>query len=42
MCTKLTIKATERRQLRPSGVFVINFEHNLHIFLIFSVLTLNK
>ena len=26
MCSKLTIKAPERRYLRRSGVFAVNFE----------------
>ena len=39
---KLTIKTPERRQRRPSGVFIVNFEHILHVFLKFLLLTLNK
>ena len=39
---KLTIKTPERRQWRPSGVFIVNFEHILHVFLKFLLLTLNK
>ena len=31
-----------RRCLRLSGVFIVNFEHILHIFLLFILLTLNK
>ena len=38
----LTIKAPERRQLRCSDVFIVNFEHILHLFLVFLLLTLNK
>ena len=38
ICSKLTIKTPERR----SGVFIVNFEHILHIFLLFLLLTLNK
>ena len=41
-CSKLTIKTTEWRQWRRSGVFIVNFEHiSLH-FLVFLLLTLNK
>ena len=29
---KLTIKTPERRQWRRSGVFIVNFEYNLHPF----------
>ena len=34
ICSKLTIKLQERRQWHLSGVFVVNFEHILHIILI--------
>ena len=40
ICSKLTIKIPERRQWRRSGVF-INFEHILHLALMFLLLTLN-
>ena len=39
---KVNNKTPEQRQLRCSGVFIVNFEHNLHLFLIFLLLTLNK
>ena len=39
MCSKLTIKTPERHQWRRSGVFIVNFEHISHPFL---VLTFNK
>ena len=42
ICSKLTIKTPERRQRRPSGVFIVNFEHVPHHFLVFSLQTLNK
>ena len=42
MCSQLTIKTPERRQLRPSGVFIVNFEHISHLSLVFLLLTLNK
>ena len=35
--SKLTTKTTERR-----GVFIINFEHNSYIFLVFLLLILNR
>ena len=38
----LTVKTPERRQLRRSDVFIVNFEHSLHLFLVFLLLTLNK
>ena len=45
ICSKLTMKTPERR-LRPSGVFILNFEHISHqnfeyIVLLFLLLTLN-
>ena len=35
ICYKLTIKKPERRQRRRSGVFIVNFEHILHLVLVF-------
>ena len=32
-CAKLTVKAPERRHLRRSGFFNINFEHILNLLL---------
>ena len=32
--SKLTIKTTERRQWRRSGVFIVNFEHISHLVLV--------
>ena len=42
ICSKLTIKTPERRHLRRSGVFIVNFEHISHLVLVFLLLTLNK
>ena len=42
ICLKLTIKAPERRQWRRSGAFIVNFEDNSHLSLLFLLLTLNK
>ena len=42
ICSKLTIKTPERRQWRRSGVFIVNFEHISHSFLLSVLLTLNK
>ena len=42
ICSKLTIKTTERRQRCRSGVFLVSFEHILHLFLMFLLLNLNK
>ena len=39
ICSKLTIKTTERRR-RRSGVFTVNFEHISHLILVFLPLTL--
>ena len=37
--SKLTIKTPEWRQLRRSGVFIVNFEHVSHIVLVSILLT---
>ena len=48
ICSKLTIKISERRYWRRSGVFIVNFgrrssifivkfEHILHLVLVFSI-----
>ena len=42
ICSKLTIKTSERRQRRHSGVFIVNIEHISHFFLVFLLLNLNK
>ena len=42
ICSKLTIKIPERRQWRRSGVFIVNFEHILHLILVFLLLTLSR
>ena len=34
ICSKLTMKTPELRQLTRSGVFINNFEHNLNIILL--------
>ena len=38
-CSRLTIKTPERCR---SGVFIVNFEHTPHLFLMFQLLPLNK
>ena len=42
MCTNLTIKTSERRHLRRSGVFIVNVEHISHLILMFLLLTLSR
>ena len=42
ICLKLTIKTPERRYWRRSGVFVANFDHMSHLFLLFLLLTLSR
>ena len=40
ICSKLTIKTPERRHWRRSGVFIVDFEHISHFFLVFLLLTM--
>ena len=42
ICSKLSIKTSERRQRRRSAVFSVTCEHIAHLFLVFLLLTLNK
>ena len=42
ICSKLTIKTPEQRQWCRSCVFIVNFEHTLHLFLVFLLLTLSR
>ena len=42
ICSKSAIKIKERRQLRRSGVFIVNFKHILHFILVFLLLTLSR
>ena len=42
ICSKLTIKTTERRHWRRSGVFIVNSEHIPHHVLVFLLLTLSR
>ena len=42
ICSNLTTKTREGRQLHSSDVFVVNFEHITRIALVFPMLTLNK
>ena len=35
ICSKLTIKTPERCHWRGFGVFIVNFEHISHLFLMF-------
>ena len=41
ICLKLATKTPERSQWCRSGVFIVSFEHILHIVLLFVLLTLN-
>ena len=35
ICSKLTIKTPEQRHWHRSGIFIVNFEHISHLFLVF-------
>ena len=39
ICSKLTIKTLELQNWRSFGVFIVNFEHILHIVLVFPLVT---
>ena len=39
---KVKIETPERRQWRRFGDFIVYYEHILHLFLVFLLLTLNK
>ena len=39
---KVSNKTLERLQWRRSGVFIVNFQHILHLVLVFLFLTLGK
>ena len=41
ICSKLTINTPEQRQLRLSGVFIVNSEHISHLILMFLLISLN-
>ena len=41
ICSKLTKKTPERCHWRRCGVFIVNFEHILHLVLVFLLLILN-
>ena len=40
--SKLTIKTPERRQWRPSGVFIVKLEHISYLVLMFLFLALSR
>ena len=42
ICSKVTIKIPEWCQCYRSGVFIVNFEHISHLFLVFLLWSLNK
>ena len=42
ICSKLTIKTPEWRYWRRSGVFIGNFDHILHLVLVFILVTLSR
>ena len=38
----LTVKTAERRHWDRSAIFIVNFEHISHLFLVFLLLTLSR
>ena len=41
LCSKLRIKTPDRREWPLSGVFIVTYEHNSRLVLVFLLLTLN-
>ena len=42
ICSMLITKTSEWRHWRWSGIFIVNFEHISHLFLVFLLSTFNK
>ena len=42
ICSNLTIKIPEQHRWRRLSIFIVNFEHISHLFVLFLLLTLNK
>ena len=42
ICSKLIIKTPERHHWRHFGVFIVNFEHISHLYLVYLLLTLSR
>ena len=42
ICSELTVKTPERRRWRHSGVFIVKFEHILHLVIVLLLLTLSR
>ena len=40
--SKLTLKTPKQHHWRRSGFFIVNFEHNSHLVLVFLLLTLSR
>ena len=41
-CSKLTIETLDQGVIRRSGVFIVNFEHNIHFVPVLLLLTLSR
>ena len=42
ICSKLKTKTPERGHQRRSDVFIVNFEHSSHLFIVFPLSTLDR
>ena len=42
LCSKITIKIPERHHWHCSRIFIVNFEHILHLVVVFLMLTLSR
>ena len=42
ICSRLTIKTPERHHCGPSGVFIVNFDHVSHLFVVFLSISFSR
>ena len=42
ICSRLTIKTPERHHCGRSGVFIVNFDHISHLFVVFLLISFSR
>ena len=42
ICSRLTIKTPERHHCGRSGVFIVNFDHISHLFVVFLLMSFSR